>query len=124
MVIGIGCDIVEHSIPEQLKWDTDQVLLLKIFSQKELDFFHNQKTIKFLAGRFAAKEAILKCLGTGMQDGISLNEIQILKLANGKPSIELYGQVKEISDKIGVKVWHISITHSSSYSFAFAVAEQ
>lgn len=123
MVIAIGCDIVEHSIPEKLKWDTDQVLLLRIFSQKELDLFHDQKTIQFLSGRFAAKEAVLKCLSTGMQDGISLTNIQVLKLANGKPFIELSGEVKDISDKIGVNVWHISITHSLSYSFAFAVAE-
>lgn len=123
MIIGIGCDIVEHNITKELKWDTNEELLLRIFSQNEMDLFIDQKTIKFISGRFAAKEAVLKCLGTGMQDGISLKEIQILKSESGKPIIELSGDVKEISNNIGVSVWHISITHSKGYSVAFVIAE-
>lgn len=123
MIIGIGCDIVEHEISKSLKWGSDLSALNRIFSQKEIDIYFSQKELKFLSGRFAAKEAVLKCLGTGMKDGIALSDVQILQSQDGKPVIELIGKIKEISDAIGVNLWHISITHSTCYSLAFVTAE-
>lgn len=123
MIIGIGCDIVEYETSKKLKWDSDISILNRIFSQKEIEIYSSKKELKFLSGRFAAKEAVLKCLGTGMQDGIALIDIQILQSKECKPTIELYGQAKEISDKIGINRWHISITHSTFYSLAFVIAE-
>jgi|SRR3954465_4444422 holo-[acyl-carrier protein] synthase len=123
MVIGIGCDVVEHSVTKKLKWKSDSEILHRLLTQKEFDFYCMDKNINFLAGRFAAKEAVLKCLGTGMLDGISLTDIEVLHLKNGKPIIKLSGKLKKISKKIGVRSWHVSITHSRNYSFALAVAE-
>lgn len=123
MIIGIGCDIVEHEISKTLNWDSDLSVLNRIFSQKEIEIYFSQKELKFLSGRFATKEAILKCLGAGMQDGIALTDIQILQSPEGKPVVELFGEVKQISDKMGICFWHISITHSTSYSLAFVTAE-
>ena len=123
MIIGIGCDIVEHNTTKLLKWESDSNLLHRIFSTKELELYNIQKKTEFIAGRFAAKEAVLKCLGTGMRDGISLPDIQILRLENGKPIVKLGGDVKEISDKLGIGSWHISITHTTNYSYAFVIAE-
>lgn len=123
MVIGIGCDIVEHKITRELNWETDETLLNWIFSEKELDIYQSKKDIKFLSGRFAVKEAVLKCLGTGMRDGISLTDIHVLKSSAGVPILELTGAVKEISQSIGISNWFVSITHSSEYSMAVVVAE-
>ena len=58
-----------------------------------------------------------------MQDGISLVEIQILKSDKGKPVVSLEGKVKEIADKLGIKIFHVSISHSEGYSIAYAIAE-
>lgn len=124
MIIGIGCDVVEHHVTKQLKWDSDTDLLKNIFSPKELDLYYTQKSIKFLAGRFAAKEAVVKCLQTGMNDGIALAEIQILQGKNGQPEIELTGGAKRISEEMRIDFWHASITHSTECSFAVVVAEQ
>lgn len=124
MIIGIGYDAVEHSITEKFKWNSDIELLHRIFSQKELELYCSNKTVNFLSGRFAAKEAVLKCLGTGMHDGISLTDISILREQGGKPEIVLINEVKRISDKLGVNSWHISITHSTTNSFAFVIAER
>ncbi|MGH9990610.1 MAG: holo-ACP synthase [Nitrososphaera sp.] len=124
MIVGIGCDLVDHDVTNDLGWASDSQMLLRLFSQKEIDIYNTKRTIKFLAGRFAAKEAVLKCLGTGMHDGISLTDIEILQLENGKPLLEVSGKVKEISDQIGINAWHVSITHSKTYSSAFVIAER
>ncbi|WP_273210118.1 holo-ACP synthase [Runella zeae] len=123
MVVGIGCDIVEHKITKSLNWESDPEVLNRIFSQNEMDLYKSYRTIKYISGRFAAKEAILKCLGRGMQDGISMRNIQILQSKDGKPFIKLSGSVKKISDRMGVNLWHITITHSTDYSLAFVIAE-
>jgi len=123
MIIGIGCDIVEHKTTEKLKWNSDAELLKRIFSSRELELYDANHTTKFLSGRFAAKEAVLKCLGTGMHDGIFMSDIQILNEETGKPRLELAGEIKTISEGFNVNSWHVSITHSESYSIAFVVAE-
>jgi len=124
MIIGIGCDIVKHDTAVRLNWESDFSVQKRIFTFKELEIFNQEKDIKFLAGRFAAKEALLKCLGTGMQDGIALTEIQILQLENGKPIIEIHGEAKIISDAMEINLWHISISHSTEYSMAIVIAEK
>lgn len=123
MIIGIGCDIVEHETSKSLNWGSDISILNRIFSKREIEIYSLKKELKFLSGRFAVKEAVLKCLGTGMQDGVSLTDIQVLQSPDGKPVLELFGEIKRISDKMGISFWHISITHSNTHSMAFALAE-
>lgn len=122
MIIGIGCDAVDHQITKKLKWDSDEQTLQRFFTPKELDLYAKHKTVKFLAGRFAAKEALLKCLGTGICDGLALTDIQVLQHETGQPYIEVQGEVKENADRLGVTGWHVSITHTVSHSTAFVVA--
>jgi holo-[acyl-carrier protein] synthase len=124
MIIGTGCDIVEHETAKCLKWDSDLLVQQRIFTPKELEIFEQKKDIKFLAGRFAAKEAVLKCLGTGMQDGIALTNIEILQSETEMPIIQLSDGAKEISDVKRISSWHVSISHSNKYSIAFAIAEK
>lgn len=124
MMIGIGCDIVEHETSKSMNWDSDPLILPRIFSPSEISIYYSDKDLKFLSGRFAAKEAVLKCLGTGMQDGIALTDIEILKSVEGKPVLELFKEVKRISDEKGINRWHLSISHSKNYSIAFVIAER
>ncbi len=123
MIVGIGCDVVEHKTTLNLKWDTKTSSQNRIFSQAELNICTLHEKVTFLSGRFAAKEAVLKCIGTGMQDGIALTDIEILQDQSGKPIIKLQGLAKVLADTMGISSWHISITHSSEYSIAFVVAE-
>ncbi len=123
MIIGIGCDIVQHEFTTKLGWDKKPRLLVRIFSQIELKQINNFQSIRFISGRFAAKEAVLKSLGVVMEDGISLTEIQILKSQKGQPSVSLKGAIKKIAKNLGVNSIQISISHSTEYSLAFAIAE-
>lgn len=123
MILGIGCDITEHALAEKLNWTTDKKFLKRVFSGSELKIYDNLKKLRFLTGRFAAKEAVLKCLGTGMYDGIFLKNIEILQNENGKPIVKLKGEVKKISSKQGIKNWFVSISHSRTCSMAYVVAE-
>lgn len=123
MIVGIGCDIVEHQVCRILNWENDIEILKRIFSQAEIDIYKLKYDLKFLAGRFAAKEAILKCLGTGMIDGISLIEIEILQTMDKKPIVILSGKTKEVTERLKISYWHISISHTSTFSTAYVVAE-
>ncbi|MBL7718316.1 MAG: holo-ACP synthase [Flavipsychrobacter sp.] len=109
---------------KQLDWENDTDILKRVFSNSELQHDNIPSKIAFLSGRFAAKEAVLKCLGTGMQDGISLTDIQVLQTQHGKPTIELSGEVKKLADELGINSWHISITHSETNSIAFVISEK
>jgi holo-[acyl-carrier protein] synthase len=123
VIIGVGCDIVEHQEIKELEWETDADVLNRFFSVKELVLYGTARHITFLAGRFAIKEAVLKCLGCGMIDGISLQEIQTLQLESGKLYLELSGDIEKLADEKCITSWHISITHSTNYSLAMVVGE-
>ncbi|WP_264535804.1 holo-ACP synthase [Flavobacterium sp. N1736] len=124
MIISIGCDIVEHSLIKKLKWNSNAQLQKRCFSQKEIDLYNTHKKSNFIPGRFAVKEAVLKCLGIGMEDGLSLKDIQTLQSKNGQPFIELFGEVKKRSDNLGITSWHVSISHTKKNSIAYVIAEK
>lgn len=124
MVIAIGCDITDHTLIKKLKWSTDESLQKRYFSEQEIEQFKLKNDLQFLAGRFAVKEAVLKCLGIGMEDGLSLREIQTLKSINGRPELQLFGVARKISEKLGIDYWHVSITHSKNCSMAYVIAEK
>ena len=123
MIIGVGCDIVDHDVTSQLNWADDTTLLERYFSRKEIELYNSRPSVKFIAGRFAAKEAVLKCISLGMQDGISLSHIEILQSIYGGPTLILHGSLIDICKDLKITNWHLSITHSTKYSFAFIVAE-
>lgn len=124
MIIGVGIDIVDAKLNAQsLSGPAGQRFLQRILSESELAVYLTDRAERFVAGRFAAKEAVLKCLGTGMQDGISLKDISIERSGNGQPIIKLTGLVEQIAENLGIIKWHLSISHSPSYSIAYVVAE-
>lgn len=124
MIVGIGSDIVEYSTNTVLlNWDRNGKFPERILSDEEMTIYRETDHHTFIAGRFAAKEAVLKVLGTGMLDGISLKDISIKTLKSGKPDIQLSGIVKQLAQDLGITNWHITITHSTSFSLAFVIAE-
>ncbi len=121
MIIGIGIDIVEIARidrPAQNKrFYTD------FFSDEELEVFKACKyALQTVAGRFAAKEAILKALGLGIGD-MPLREISIIKLPSGQPEVRLSGEAKKKAESLGTRHIHISIAHDGAYAIAQALAE-
>ena len=74
------------------------------------------------SGRWAAKEAILKSMGTGWSKGIAWTDIEITNAMGGKPSVTLHGEARVICDKLGIDEVLISISHCNSHATAFATA--
>lgn len=125
MIIGVGCDIVGHSLTVKLKWHSNQKARVRLFSAKELKLLPRKISlqVQFLSGRFAVKEAVLKCLGTGIIDGISLREIETLKDKRNRPIIVLNGRVKKMAIEKKISHWHVSISHTDLHSIALVIAE-
>ena len=79
--------------------------------------------IERLAGKFAAKEATLKALGTGLASGICWLDVEVLREKSGAPRIRLGGRASAIALRAGIRAVHVSITHSGTQALAFVVAE-
>lgn len=119
MIKGIGTDIIEI---DRIKNSVEkQSFLDKIYTEPEKRLFHG-KNYEILAGRFAAKEAIAKALGTGF-NGCSPIEIEILRKRSGQPHVNLYGNAKEIYNDLGGKKIFLSISHNKENAIAYAIIE-
>ncbi len=123
MVIGIGCDLVSHSFTRELGWQDDPHVLKRVFTLREIEQYEVSKSVGFLAGRFAVKEAVLKSINKGMEDGISLLDIEVLRQENGQAEIEVMGKVKEIANTLGIKNWLVTISHSEDITVAIVLAQ-
>ena len=96
--------------------------LHRVFTQVEIDYCSSRKRrIEHLAGRFAAKEAVLKVMGTGWQNGISWTEIEVVNLPSGQPEVRLSGRCREVADELGLKDILVSISHIKTHAIASAI---
>ena len=96
--------------------------LKRVFTETELAYCMGRKRrIEHLAGRFAAKEAVLKVLGTGWQSGMSWTEIEVKNLPSGQPEVRLTGRCKEVADRLGLTRILISISHINTHAIASAI---
>jgi len=99
--------------------------LATIFTNKEVDYCENKtRRSEHYAARFAAKEAVLKALGTGWRDGLAFSEIEILNDELGKPQVFLHGKVKEFFNRQQIGQVSISLSHTSEIAIAFAILEK
>jgi holo-[acyl-carrier protein] synthase len=124
-IIAHGIDLVDFGRIEQMLEKHAQRFLDRVFTPTEqTDADKNKNRIEKLAGRFAAKEAIMKLIGTGWRDGIAWTDIEIVNNALGQPIVSVTGKVKELADEKGVEQITLSITHTSNFAIASAVALQ
>jgi holo-[acyl-carrier protein] synthase len=116
VIVGIGTDIVEIARLEQVGLDR---LMNKILTDEELTLvpMKEKRKKEFIAGRFAAKEAISKALGTGIGSSFAFQDVAILNDSLGAPKVIW----KEINGKPMV---HLSISHSEHYAVAVVVLER
>ncbi|MCK1333437.1 holo-ACP synthase [Bradyrhizobium sp. 35] len=121
-LIGIGIDLVDI-LPFKSMYDADDTDLTRVFSEDEL-LYAGKSEARFihLAARFAAKEAALKALGCGLQDGISLTDVVVIKLPSGAPQLQLTGGALREAERLGVVGWMLSLTHSETTVGAVAIA--
>ena len=122
MIIGIGTDIVDikriGNAIEKHRGFCD-----KILSQEEFQMSINDKNfVQYVAGRFAAKEAISKAMGTGIR-GFKFKDIVIVNDEYGAPRVRLQGKAHEIANLRGKYNIHLSISHERMYAIAYAIME-
>ncbi|OYY74936.1 MAG: holo-ACP synthase [Gammaproteobacteria bacterium 28-57-27] len=122
MIHGIGTDIVAIARMTRL-WDKyAEALAARLLADDEqLALQHHADPARFLAKRFAAKEAAAKALGTGFRGGLSLRHIAVVNDALGKPTLRLDGRAAELAADFGVRASHVSISDEADYAVAFVV---
>ena len=120
-MIGTGIDLVE--IPRFRTSIANEDFLKRCFCNSEIEYYRKSKKITYLAGRFAAKEAVVKALGTGLIHGLSFTDIEIVSLPSGAPSIVLRDETLELACTLGIKKWFVSISHTENYATAIVIAE-
>ena len=122
MIIGVGTDIVEVDRIRKAFSRRPEKFRRKILAAEEIEITPVSREIEYLAKRFAAKEAISKVLGTGMQFGVSFGDILILTdLETGQPLVELKGHAKQQASLKGINRILVSISDEKDYAMAFAV---
>ena len=122
-VIGHGIDLVD--VAELRRWieDPRDPLIPRCFGQAELEEIGNgPDRVERLAGRFAAKEAVLKALGTGFGAGVAFTDVAIHRAPGAPPEVRLVGGAANAATKLGVTAWRLSISHTATMAMASALA--
>lgn len=124
MIFGIGTDIVEYARMEAM-WLTHGVRLAeRLLSTSELPEFHEHaQPARFLAKRFAAKEAFAKAVGSGLRHPVSLSRIGITHDGMGKPVLQFDLELRTYLAQLGVSGHHLSISDERNMIVAFVVLE-
>jgi len=122
-VVGIGTDLARIARFRKFL-EPDNKVLERIFSEDERAYALTKKDpAPHLAARFAAKEAFLKALGTGLRDGLSWQQVLILRDELGCPSLQLSGRAAEMLAERNVRSTHLSYSHDGDYAVATVVLE-
>ena len=128
MVVGVGIDMVEV---ERLKRALEnpksgRKFRDRVYTEKEIEYCEGKKRGKYesYAGRFAAKEATMKALGSGWGSRVTWLDIETLPALGGKPEVCLYHKTSEFARELGVQHLSVSITHTKNLAMAYVVAHK
>lgn len=122
-IVAHGIDLVDCPRIEQMIRKHGDRFVKRVFTDAEQAYAKSNKNeIEKLAGRFAAKEAILKLIGTGWRGKIAWTDIEVINSATGQPEVIIIGEVRRIADELGIDHISISITHTANFAIASAVA--
>lgn len=122
-IVAHGIDLVDFPRIEEMVKSHGSRFSDRVFTKAEQEYAKSNKNeMEKLAGRFAAKEAVLKLMGTGWRGKIAWTDIEVINNASGQPEVKLTGEVKKIADKKGIGQISISITHTANFAIASAVA--
>jgi holo-[acyl-carrier protein] synthase len=122
VLVGIGCDCIEIDRFRQAVQRSGTALLHRLFTEEEILICQrNADPIFSFAGRFAAKEALSKALGTGIGSELSWKEMEIINDPKGRPLVRWHIDIKA---RYGVQTTHLTISHSHTIAMAYAVLER
>jgi holo-[acyl-carrier protein] synthase len=118
MVLATGVDLIELDRMEKVVQRHGARYLERVYTAAELEQSHGNA--QYLAGRFAAKEAVAKALGTGIGE-VGWQEIEVLGDEKNAPVLNLSGAAQRRAETLGLRTWSVSISHSQTHAVAFAV---
>lgn len=117
-VVGVGVDVVDVArLTRALKRTPS--MKERVFAEGEVTYAEG--SMHRLAARFAAKEAVAKALGAPAR--VRWREIEVVSLADGRPTLVITGHTAEVAAAAGIRAWHISLTHDGGVAMAVVVAE-
>jgi holo-[acyl-carrier protein] synthase len=124
MILGVGTDLAEV---ERIRRSVERFgarFLARVFTARERAYAMEKASwAERLAARFAAKEAGMKAIGTGLSRGVSWQHLEVANEASGRPTLRLYGAALEAANAMGVKRISISLTHTKEMAFAVVILE-
>jgi holo-[acyl-carrier protein] synthase len=122
-IVGIGTDIVECPRIGRMIEQHGELFLHRVYTEREIRYCQAKKhAIEHFAGRWAAKEAILKAIGTGWSRGICWTDLEVRNVASGAPQVLVRGGAKDAAIERGIGDILISISHCRTYATAYAIA--
>src|SRR5438045_5183221 len=119
--VAVGIDIIEVERVRKVFEKHGERFLHRVFTDNEIVQCRGKVTR--LAGRFAAKEAISKALGTGLH-GVKWREMEIVQLRSGRPTVRLHGNAKKRAEPLGLSAFDVSMADLAQFSIAIAVPVQ
>jgi holo-[acyl-carrier protein] synthase len=124
MILGTGVDLAEVPRIREAVERYGQRFIDRIYTPGEIAYVE-RKANRFerYAGRFAAKEAGMKAIGTGWRRGVRWQDFEVVNLASGRPTLRLHGVAAKIAEGLGVKSVQLSITHTSELGMAHVILE-
>jgi len=124
MILGTGIDIVECLRIAQMIERHGELFITRVFTDHEIEYCSARKAAtQHYSGRWAAKEAVLKALGTGWRRGISWRDIEIRNDKSGAPTVKLRGGARDVMEAAHITRLHVTISHCRSFAVAYVVAE-
>jgi len=122
-ILGIGTDITECLRIAQMIERHGELFINRIYTPRETQFCQSRKhATQHFAGRWSAKEALLKALGTGWRPGISWRDIEVISEGHAPPRVQLHGEASNVARRLGIERMMISISHCRSHVTAYALA--
>jgi holo-[acyl-carrier protein] synthase len=124
MIVGTGIDIVEVPRVGQSIERFGERFLNRVFTVAEIRYCEAKANrVERFAARFAAKEAAMKAIGTGLRGGITWKDFEVGREPGGRPTMLLHGKAARVAEKLGVRRSHLSVSHTEEHAVAYVVME-
>jgi holo-[acyl-carrier protein] synthase len=123
-IVGVGVDLCEVRRVRELSERYGDRFLERVFTESERARCHGRRRFDCLAGRFAAKEAALKALGTGLSHGIAWRDVELVRGESQRPTIQFHRAAAQVHRHLGGGAVHVSISHDGGHAVAVVILEK
>jgi holo-[acyl-carrier protein] synthase len=124
MIVGTGVDITEVDRIQAAVQRFGDRFLKRVFTSAEIRYCMGKPNApERLAARFAAKEAGMKAIGTGLRHGITWQDVEVVRMPGQRPVLEFHGKAAEFAARLGCKRTHLSLSHTKQQAIAYVILE-